>query len=163
MNWRFDPSFLTQKQVSITSCLPGTTLGSWAAIKVGIAEKNQLWRATHPNAPDRATGWSVCTGQGLLRNLFWSISTVSSLSDSYLGHFIFRVLITSVMSYSLQPLICSQPGSFVHRILTRQEYWSGKPFPSLGDLDPGIEPRSPALQADSLPFEPQRQSHIKDI
>ena len=37
----------------------------------------------------------------------------------------------------------------------RQEYWSGLPFPSPGDLpDPGIEPRSPALWADSLPFEP---------
>ena len=35
-----------------------------------------------------------------------------------------------------------------------QEYWSGLPFPSPGDLsDPGIEPRSPALQADSLPTE----------
>ena len=34
----------------------------------------------------------------------------------------------------------------------RQEYWSGLPFPSPGDIsDPGIEPRSPALQADSLP------------
>ena len=33
---------------------------------------------------------------------------------------------------------------------SRQEYWSGLPFPSPGDLpDPGIEPRSPALQADS--------------
>ena len=158
MNWRFDSSFLTQKLVSITSCLPGTTLGSWEAIKaaaaaiaakslqslsdsvqphrrqptrlprpwdspgkntgvgcpfllqymkgkvkvkslshvrllatpwtaahqaplsvgfsrweywsgvplpcpikVGIAAKNQLWRAAHPNSPDRATGWSVCT------------------------------------------------------------------------------------------------------
>ena len=34
---------------------------------------------------------------------------------------------------------------------SRQEYWSGLPFPSPGDLpDPGIEPWSPALQADSL-------------
>ena len=34
---------------------------------------------------------------------------------------------------------------------SRQEYWSGLPFPSPKDLpDPGIEPRSPALQADSL-------------
>ena len=39
-------------------------------IKVRIAAKNQLWRATHPNSPDRATGWSVCTEKGLLRNLF---------------------------------------------------------------------------------------------
>ena len=35
---------------------------------------------------------------------------------------------------------------------SRLEYWSGSPFPSPGDLpNPGIEPRSPALQADSLP------------
>ena len=38
----------------------------------------------------------------------------------------------------------------------RPEYWSGWPFPSPGDLpNPGIEPRSPVLQADSLPAEPQ--------
>ena len=37
--------------------------------------------------------------------------------------------------------------------LPRQEYWSGLPFPSLGDLpDPEIEPRSLALQAVSLLF-----------
>ena len=41
---------------------------------------------------------------------------------------------------------------------SRQEYWSGLPFPSPGDLsNPGIEPRSPALQADSLPAEPQEK------
>ena len=35
---------------------------------------------------------------------------------------------------------------------SRQEYWSGLPYPSPGDLpDPGIKPRSPALQANSLP------------
>ena len=39
--------------------------------------------------------------------------------------------------------------------LSRQEYWSGLPFPSPGDLpNPGIRPRSPALQADSLLSEP---------
>ena len=37
---------------------------------------------------------------------------------------------------------------------SRQEYWSGLPFPSPEDLpNPGIEPGSPALQADTLPFE----------
>ena len=36
----------------------------------------------------------------------------------------------------------------------RQEYWSGLPFPSPGGLpDPGIEPRSPALEADALTSE----------
>ena len=39
---------------------------------------------------------------------------------------------------------------------SRLEYWSGSPFPSPGDLpNPGIEPKSPALQVDSLPAEPQ--------
>ena len=38
---------------------------------------------------------------------------------------------------------------------SRQEYWSGWPFPSPGDLpDPGIKPRSPTLQADALLSEP---------
>ena len=38
---------------------------------------------------------------------------------------------------------------------SRQEYWNGLPFPSPGYLsDPGIKPRSPALQADALPSEP---------
>ena len=39
--------------------------------------------------------------------------------------------------------------------VSRQEYWSGLPFPSPGDLpDPGIKPRSPTLQADALTSEP---------
>ena len=38
---------------------------------------------------------------------------------------------------------------------SRQEYWSGLPYPSPGDLpNPGIEPSSPAWQADALPSEP---------
>ena len=37
---------------------------------------------------------------------------------------------------------------------SRQEYWNGLPFPSPGDLpDPGIKPRSPALEADALTSE----------
>ena len=43
------------------------------------------------------------------------------------------------------PMDCSPPGSSVHGIF-RQDYWSGLPFPSPGDLpNPGIEPTSPAL------------------
>ena len=38
---------------------------------------------------------------------------------------------------------------------SRQEYWSGLPFPSPGDLpDPGIEPGSPTLEEDALTSEP---------
>ena len=44
---------------------------------------------------------------------------------------------------------------------SRQEYWSGLPFPSPGDPpDPGIEPGSPMLQADALPSEPPGKTHV---
>ena len=53
------------------------------------------------------------------------------------------------------PLDSSSPGSSVHGISQAQEYWGRLPCPSPGDLpDPGIEPKSPALQAGSLLFEP---------
>ena len=52
------------------------------------------------------------------------------------------------------------PWTVVHQAplsveFSRQEYWSGLPCPPPGDLpNPGFEPKSPALQADSLPSEP---------
>ena len=52
------------------------------------------------------------------------------------------------------PMDCSPAGS-PSMGFSRQEYWSGVPFPSIGTLpDPGIEPRSPALQAEALTSEP---------
>ena len=49
------------------------------------------------------------------------------------------------------PMDYSLSVSSVYGIFPWQEYWSGLPFPSPGDLpDPGIKPMSPALQADSL-------------
>ena len=67
----------------------------------------------------------------------------------------FTVLSHSVVSDSLRPhglqparLLC--PWRF-----SRQEYWSGLPFPPPGDVpNSGIEPRSPTLQVDSLSSEP---------
>ena len=45
---------------------------------------------------------------------------------------------------------------------SRQEYWSGLPVPSPGDLpDPGIKPGSPALQADSSLSEPLGKPKVK--
>ena len=52
------------------------------------------------------------------------------------------------------PMGCSSPGSSVHED-SRQEYWNGLQCPSPGNLaNPGIEPRSSSLQADSLLSEP---------
>ena len=59
------------------------------------------------------------------------------------------------------PKVCSLPGSSVHGFLS-QEYCSGLPLPSPGDLtNPGIEARSPALQADSLPSKPSRKPRTR--
>ena len=69
----------------------------------------------------------------------------------------------SVMSNSLHPL-----WTVAHQdplsLFSRQEYWSGLLLPTPWDLpNPGIKPRSPALQADSLPSElPGRLVYKKD-
>ena len=70
---------------------------------------------------------------------------------------------TSVQSSSVQSLSCvrlfATPWTVARQAppsmeFSRQEYWSGLPFPSPGDLpNPGIEPRSPALQAEALTSE----------
>ena len=65
------------------------------------------------------------------------------------------------MKFSQSCLTLAIPWIVAHQTLlfmkfTRQEYWNGLPFPSPGDLpNPGTEPRFPALQVDSLLFEPQ--------
>ena len=71
----------------------------------------------------------------------------------------------------MKPLSCVQlfvtPWTVAHQAppsmeFSRQEYWSGLPLPSPGDLpNPGIKPRSPTLQADALPFEPPGNPHKK--
>ena len=68
------------------------------------------------------------------------------------------VLSHSVMSESLRPLGL-QPTRLLHPWrFSRQEYRSGLPCPPPGDLpNPGIKPRSPTLQADSLPPGPQKK------
>ena len=65
------------------------------------------------------------------------------------------MLSQSVMSNSCDPMDCSLPGSSVHGDSPRKNTEVGLPRPPPGDLpNPGIEPKSPTLQADSLPSEP---------
>ena len=72
---------------------------------------------------------------------------------------ILLICLSEVKSLSCVRLFAS-PWTVAHQApppmgFSRQEYWSGLPFPSPGDLpDPGIKPRSPALQADALTSEP---------
>ena len=69
------------------------------------------------------------------------------------------LLLVVIVSFS-RVRLSATPWTVAHQAplsmgFSRQEYWSGLPFPSPGDLpDPGIEPRSSTLQADALPSEP---------
>ena len=68
----------------------------------------------------------------------------------------------------LCPTLCNPCGLKSARLLcpwgfSKQEYQSGLPWPPLGNLpNPEIKPRSPALQADSLPSEPPGKHYVKD-
>ena len=75
---------------------------------------------------------------------------IISFIDEYLDGFCF--LLSHTMSNDHSHTDISGPLSMG---FSRQEYWSGLPFPSPGDLpDPTMEPRLPALQAESLTSEP---------
>ena len=73
----------------------------------------------------------------------------------FLSCFLLKVLVTQSCPALCDPMDSSVPGSSDHRILqARILECICHSFPSLGDLpDPGIEPKSPAVQADSLPSE----------
>ena len=71
-----------------------------------------------------------------------------------------KVLVAQSCPNLSDPVDRSPPGSSPLSLgFSRQEYWSGLPFPPAGDLPgPGITPRSPALPADSLPSEPPQKT-----
>ena len=94
---------------------------------------------------------SLCTPGALMASLLDLIKNVDALwrcwSLSHVWHF--------ATSWTVD---CQAPLSMG---FFRQEYWSGLPLPSPGDLpDPGIESGPPALQADSLPTELEGSSSI---
>ena len=70
-----------------------------------------------------------------------------------------KVLVTQSCLTLCDTMDCSHTLLSVE--FSRQEYWSGKTFPSPGDLPhPGIKPGSPASQADSLPSEPPGKPYL---
>ena len=78
----------------------------------------------------------------------------SKLTSVYCNTYVKLQFSHSVVSDSVTPWTVACQTSLSMRF-PRQEYWSGLSFHSPGDLpNPGIESRSPALQADSLPAEP---------
>ena len=99
---------------------------------------------THPSL---YTGDQTLERDPLISNRFEK--AFISLS-SFAGH---KWVLSSVMSDSLRPPWTVALQAPLSMELCRQEYWNRLPFPSWGDLpNPGIEPASPAFQADSLPL-----------
>ena len=88
----------------------------------------------------------------------WSIFNATYQNFSYLY---MKVLVSQSCPTLCDPMDCSPPGSSVRGILqARILEWVGLSFPSPENLpDPGIEPRSPTLQGDSLPSEPPGKNY----
>ena len=87
--------------------------------------------------------------------------------DEVISRYMMKVLVDQSCLILCDPMDCSPPGSSVHGI-SQKEYWSGLPFHSPENFpDPGIEPGSPTLQADSLsselPGKPKRERHTREI
>ena len=77
-----------------------------------------------------------------------------------INHTAYFSLLPPTHKVKWKSLSCIQLFATPWTLQSRAEYCSGLPFPSPGDLpNPGIEPRSPALQEDSLPVEPQGNPH----
>ena len=69
-----------------------------------------------------------------------------------------KVLVSQLCPALWDPMDCVAHQAPLPMEFSKQEYWSGLPFPFSGSLPyPGIEPESPALQADSLPSKPPRK------
>ena len=101
-----------------------------------------------------------------LRHKTWNLKDTCGDFPDFVSYSLIRKFCHSLC---IQALVCSllscvrlsaTPWTLAHQAplsigFSRHKYWSGLPFSSLGDLpDPGVKPRSPALQADSLPSEP---------
>ena len=90
----------------------------------------------------------LCHPLHLLPSIFPSIRVFSNESYGGGGGLVAKLCLTLVAPWTVAHQAPLSMG------FSRQEYWSGLPFPSPGDLpNPGIEPESPAVQADSLPTE----------
>ena len=103
------------------------------------------------------TSFFACVSMQLLPPLAARRGTLSSLPTKYPSSIVtLKVKVNSLsrvwLFAALWTVTYQAPLSME---FSRQEYWSGLPFPSPGDLpDPGIEPGSPALQVDPLISEP---------
>ena len=121
------------------TCWLGQKWGSWYW-RVTLSNTPPLWMESE-QAPLSTIGVTNSQDTSWYKNNRLPLSRLKVKSLSHVRLFVTPWTVAHQASLSMG--------------LSRQEYWSGLPFPSPGGLpDRGIEPRSPALQADALPSEP---------
>ena len=112
---------------------------------------------TEANQPSISLGISMVSVRAVVTLKGYQLCQVPDTvpnSKCELSSFLPACLVTQSCPTPCDPMDCSHQAPLSMKF-SRQEYWSGLPFPSPGDLsDPGMEPGSPALQADSLLSEP---------
>ena len=150
------------------------------AVQIGVAQGSAVFVSNHLSpltlraTPNRVTD-GLWVNRGLTLKLLplvvipqtslsrpveapkpWQNDADTQSTCPYLGwHWNCVVLDAQSCLFLCSPMDCSLLDSTE---FSRQEYWNGLPFPSPRDLpDSGIKPGSPALQADSLPFEPPQK------
>ena len=114
----------------------------------------------------KAIEWTVRGGWGnnmsahSLEMLFRSSHSSQPADESHFSKNLYVSKVKGKVKTLSRVRLFATPWTVAHQTppsmgFSRQEYWSGLPFPSPGDLpDPGIEPGSPAFQADALTSEP---------
>ena len=108
-----------------------------------------MWINTHTHTHTRARARAGSQGRH-----HWALRHSRTVTDGLLKDVSEWVQVAQSCLTLCNPMDCSHQAPLSMEF-SRQEYWSGLLFPSLGDLPhPGIKPRSPPLQADSLPSEP---------
>ena len=117
----------------------------------------------HRDSPDKNTGVGC---HALLQGIFPTQGFNPGLPHckQILYHLSHQESPSTALKVKVKSLSCvrlfATPWTKVHQAppsmgFSRQEYWSGLPFPSPGNIpDPGLEPRFPSLQADTLTSEP---------
>ena len=145
-------------------CATPQTADHQAPLSLGFS-RQEHWSGLPFPSPmhesEKCTALELFYSLPILLNKQYSATCYFRYKNLYLS---FPSVSPSVMSDSFVTswtVTCQAPLSMG---FSRQEYLSGLPFPSPGDLpDPEVKPRSPALQADSLPSEPPGRPLVSKV
>ena len=151
-----------RKRQPITLLLPGESHGQrsltdyspWGCKESDMTEQLSMYQFSSVQSLSRvqlfATPWTAARQAPLSVTNSWSLLKLMSIESVMPSNHL--ILCRPLL---LSPSIFPSIRVPLSMGLPRQEYWSGLPCPPPRDLpNPGIKPRSPTLQADSLPSEP---------